>query len=121
MRAVFDTNILIDYLLGNKAAAKEIARYSSAAISIVTFMEVLVGCKSAEEQRKVKSFLSRFELIQLDLEIAELAVNLRKTRNIKLPDAVIWASAKKHEALLITRNSKDFSKEEPDIRLPYRV
>lgn len=43
MKAVFDTNILIDYLIGNLLAKKEIEQYQSPQISIITKMEILVG------------------------------------------------------------------------------
>lgn len=43
MKALFDTNILIDYLNGIAAAKKELDLYESRAISIVTWMEVMSG------------------------------------------------------------------------------
>ena len=51
MKAVFDTNILIDFLNGVEAAAKEIALYDDRAISVITQMEILVGVDGAEEER----------------------------------------------------------------------
>ena len=41
--ALFDTNILIDYLNGVEAARTELGRYSDKAISLITWMEVMVG------------------------------------------------------------------------------
>ncbi|WP_197062049.1 PIN domain-containing protein [Rickettsia hoogstraalii] len=43
MKATFDTNILIDYLLGNLSARREISLYNNPQISIITKMEILVG------------------------------------------------------------------------------
>lgn len=43
MKALFDTNVLIDFLAGIPQARGEIDRYDDAAISIVTWMEVLIG------------------------------------------------------------------------------
>jgi len=43
VKALFDTNILIDYLRGIEASRTELDRYEDKAISIVTWMEVLVG------------------------------------------------------------------------------
>ena len=40
--AFFDTNILIDFLQGRDAAREEFSRYDDLAISIVTWMEVMV-------------------------------------------------------------------------------
>lgn len=42
VRPLFDTNILIDYLGGVALARDELARYREPAISIVSWMEVLI-------------------------------------------------------------------------------
>ncbi|MER8824178.1 hypothetical protein NKH70_31290 [Mesorhizobium sp. M0991] len=41
--ALFDTNILIDYLNAVPRACEEIERFESRAVSIITWMEVMVG------------------------------------------------------------------------------
>ncbi len=107
MKAVFDTNILIDYLVGDLLAKKEIEQYQSPQISIITKMEILVGMTDNEEI--IKEFLNGFNIIPLNDEIAEIAVNIRKENKIKIPDAIIWATAKYTDSLLITRNTKDLS------------
>ena len=83
MKAVFDTNILIDYLIGNLLAKKEIEQYQSPQISIITKMEILVGVTDNEEI--IKEFLNGFNIIPLNDEIAEIAVNIRKENKIKIP------------------------------------
>jgi hypothetical protein len=40
---------------------------------------------------------------------------------MRLPDAIIWASAKSENALLVSRNSKDFPADAPGVRMPYSV
>lgn len=119
MRALFDTNILIDYLAGIEAAKSEIAQFKVKTISIITWMEVLVGVKEAEMLLIVKNFLNTFLLVPLDSDIAELAVEIRRTHRIKLPDAIIWATAEKTNSFLVTRNIKDFPKDLPLVRVPY--
>jgi hypothetical protein len=44
MKALFDGNILIDYLSDIAAAKKEFQLYESRAISVATWMEVMVDC-----------------------------------------------------------------------------
>ena len=44
---------------------------------------------------------------------------IRRDRRVKLPDAVIWATARAESALLVTRNTKDFPRDDPGIRVPY--
>lgn len=120
MKALLDTNILIDYLNGIDAAREEIRRYEVPLISTITWMEVMVGT-SKDERQAVQSFLSRFIQINIDAEVAEIAVSIRRKFKIRLPDAIIWASAKRENALLISRNTKDFPADSPGVRAPYRV
>lgn len=120
MKALLDTNILIDYLNGVAAARDEIARYDSPMISPITWMEVLVGALD-HERDAVRGFLSRFVQVAIDATVAERAVSLRRTCGLRLPDAIIWASAHCEDALLVTRNTKDFPTDAPNVRIPYRL
>ena len=120
MKALFDTNILIDYLNGIDAARQEIARYEHPSISLITWMEVLVGT-AAEEEPIVREFLHRFQVLDIDQAVAEQAITLRKVRRIKLPDAIVQATALVAGMVLITRNTKDFPEDEAGIRVPYRL
>ena len=43
VKALFDTNILVDYLNAVPQARTELRRYEAKAVSIVTWMEVMVG------------------------------------------------------------------------------
>ena len=120
MRALFDTNILIDYLNGVEAAKAEIARYGRPAISVISWIEVLAGTKPGVET-ETRKFLSSFERIELTEKIAERAVALRRAAKMRVPDAIILATARVQNLLLVTRNTKDFAAEEPGIRVPYRI
>ncbi len=118
VKALFDTNILIDFLNAIPQAREELALHLDKAISIVTWMEVLVGAPPTVEQA-TRDFLADFDVIGLEGPIAERAVTLRQTHRIKLPDAIIWASAQETGCLLITRNRKDFPHSDPSVRIPY--
>ena len=120
VKALFDTNILIDYLRGIEAARSEIRRYDSRAISIVTWMEVMVGAQASVETA-TKGFLEGFSLIPLGPRVAERAVVLRRDHKIKLPDAIVWASAQVEDRLLVTRDTKGFPPDDPGVRMPYVV
>lgn len=119
MKALFDTNILIDYLEGSEAAQVELARYRQPLISIVTWMEVLAGVRNEAEGDVVEMFLRDFRIVEVNRSIAREATEIRKTARLRLPDALIWASARHESALLVTRNTRDFPKDEPGIRIPY--
>jgi predicted nucleic acid-binding protein len=118
VKALFDTNILIDYLNAVPAARTELQRYADKAVSIITWMEVMIGV-DRDLEAATRSFLDGFEIIGVDRQIAERAVSLRRRRRIKLPDAVIWATAQAHSMLLVTRNTSDFPVDDPGIRAPY--
>ncbi len=120
MKTLFDTNILIDYIKGVPETRNIFITYPAPMISIVTWIEVMVGVNDMVNQELVKDFFLRFHIVNIDQKISEITVSLRKQHKIKLPDALIWASAKAHNATLITRNTKDFSEKEPDIYYPYQ-
>jgi len=117
---LFDTNILIDYLSGIPQARVEMERYSNRAISIITWMEVMAVATSADE-KQTRAFLLTFTILTLTSEVAEHAVSLRRERKIKLPNAIIQATAHVEDRLLITRNTRDFPARDPDIRIPYKL
>lgn len=118
--ALFDTNILIDYLNGIEQAKTELDRYSDKAISLITWMEVMVGA-TPDTEGIMRDFLSGFVNLPIDEPVAGVAVALRKKHKINLPDAIVWATAQVHGRLLVTRNTKDFLSDEPGIRVPYRI
>lgn len=120
VRPLFDTNILIDFLNGIPQARDEMARYRERCISIITWMEVLVGAKS-DVERRTRDYLGTFSVLPLDDKVADRAVALRREHGIRLPDAIVWATADVHALLLITRNTKDFAPDAPGIRVPYKL
>lgn len=121
MRALLDTNILIDYLGGIEAAREEIARHDGPLISSITWMEVLVGAFDDREMARLRWFLSGFGRVAIDDRVSELAVAIRREHRIRLPDAIIWASARSIGGLLVTRNTKDFPAGAPGVRVPYSI
>jgi predicted nucleic acid-binding protein len=120
VRPLFDTNILIDYLGGIAPAREELARYREPAISIVSWMEVLIGA-AAEVEPGTRRFLSRFTIVEIDRAVAERAVLVRRSSRMRLPDAIIQASAEVHAMLLVTRNTRDFDATSPSVRVPYSL
>ena len=120
MIAVFDTNIVIDALNGVPAADTEYANYERVLISRVTWIEVLVGAE--DDEVRLREFLENyFEIMPLDLAVSEAAVRLRREHRLRLPDAVIWATALTNDATLVTRNTRDFSPAWSGIRMPYAL
>jgi predicted nucleic acid-binding protein len=118
--AVFDSCILIDYLNDIEAARVELALHNGPAISIVSWIEVLAGAPDAA-QAATRSFLSRFTILDITTEIAEAAVAIRRKNRLRLPDAIIMATAMSRDMTLVTRDEKGFGLHFPNVRIPYRL
>jgi predicted nucleic acid-binding protein len=121
MKAVFDTNVLIDFLQGVSKAKALLQDYEEPLISRITWMEVLAGALNTPEEKVVRAFLAGFHLAEIDCAVAEEAIRLRSDRRLRLPDAIILATARVHKCLLITRNTRDFKSTWPEIREPYKL
>ena len=120
MIAVFDTNIVIDYLNGEVQAKDTIEKYTQIAISVITYIEVMAGVKEVYK-REVEEFLNSFQVLSFNEKITSDIVKIKNTLKIKLPDAIILATARKNKAVLVTRDFKDFSKNQKDIIIPYKL
>ncbi len=107
---VFDTNTLINFLQGNP----ELRRFSGSVIylSLISVIEFL-SFSNLEEDDKVLlfEFIKDIEIVDLnysDIELINLITNIRVANKLKLPDAIIAATALYKSATLITKD-KDFS------------
>ncbi len=122
-KVLLDTCILIDFFNGLDGAAREIDSYPDRAISIITWIEVMVGTNTSTETN-TRSYLAKMPVLSLDNAVAEKAVALRKSRfiagkkNLKIADASILATAQVSERILVTRNTKDFPADDPGIHVP---
>ena len=108
MIALFDSNIVIDYLNGIPQAAAELAQYKQAFISPITWVEAQVKAPLGLEDATRQAIDANFKRIELDEAILLESLKLRRTHRMKLPDAMIWASARVNGWQLVTRNTKDF-------------
>jgi hypothetical protein len=118
---LYDTNILIDHLNGLVKATEELRRTSDPAISVITWIEVMTGASSPEEEGVLRSFLLNFESLPISGAVAERAAVVRREMKIKMPDAIILATAEVAGRELVTRNSKDFPAGMRGVRVPYKV
>ena len=121
LRAILDSDVLIDFLQGREEAQQEFRNYEKWEISVITWMEVMSGVESKDEVKECRNFLDGLVVHPLIGRVAEEAVLLRRKFRLRLPDAVIWATAREQGCLLVTRNSRDFPKDEPGIRIPYAI
>lgn len=119
MKAVMDSDVLIDFLQGDTRAAEEVERYDDLLCSVISWMEVMSGADSEAEKAAARGLFDSVRVIELSSRIAHRAVEARSKHRLKLPDAVIWATADNEGCILVTRNTKDFDKDHPMVRIPY--
>ena len=100
---IVDTDILIDAGRKDDAAIDCLDRSEQRtrlAISVVTQMELVVGCRNKQELRELEKFLQRFEVFKLTERISDQAVGLlqryRLSHGLLIADALIAATALEH-------------------------
>jgi predicted nucleic acid-binding protein len=109
-KALIDSNIIIYASKGLVDMEALTLAYPKLYISVITYVEVLgYAFESEEEEAFVLAVLDEIPIIELSKEIAKRAIAYRKKRKIKLPDALILATARHLEAALLSRNLKDFT------------
>ena len=108
MVALIDSNIVIDYLKGIPQAAAELAQFKQAYISPITWVQVQVKAPPGLEQATREAIDANFKRIELNDATLLESLALRRGHRLKLPDALIRASARVNGWQLVTRNTKDF-------------
>jgi len=112
---IIDTDILIDEGRGISDAADLLNRLESnsiLAISVVTQMELTVGCRNKAEQRDLAKFLRRFQVLSITSDISDSAIELLQQYNLShgllIADALIAATAMTLGEPFATKNQRDF-------------
>jgi len=112
---VVDTDILIDAGRNIEQALACLQKYECQAIltvSIITKMELVVGCRDKRELHNTEKFLRRFRLLNLNENISEKADNLllqyRLSHGLLIADALIAATAITWDYSLISKNQRDY-------------
>jgi len=121
MKAIIDPDVLIDYLQGLPVAKEESARYRAPHHPFISFTELMGGPRTSAEKRAVEGLLASMKKVELSDSVARRTVELRQSLRLKLPDAVVLASAEIEGCILVTRNIRDFPANDPRVRFPYAI
>jgi predicted nucleic acid-binding protein len=112
MEIILDTNILIEILKNNKKTIEEVEQYHIHHISSITAMELFYGAFNKEELQKLKKFIALFNIIPLNENISNTAVDLvyeySKSHSLDIPDSLIASTAINAKIPLLSYNKKDF-------------
>lgn len=104
-KVLLDTDVLIDHLHGTQTLSP---RLTGSSYSSISRAELYSG--TGAEEQIIDRLLDQFEEIPVDREIAEEAGRIRRETNIRLPDALIAATARLSKVPVHTRNVNDFKK-----------
>lgn len=110
---LIDSNAVIDFCNGKLPLAGRELLFSivQPKISVITHIEVFGFPEiSRTEEKLLNDFVSIALIYPLDIDVAKKSIEIKKKARIKLPDAVIAATALIHGLVLISRNLADFDK-----------
>ena len=117
--ALFDSNIII-YLSKREISLSFLDQFDDHYISVITYMEVLgYRFRDVKEEKFIKEMLGVFRILYIDQKIADMVIQIRREVRIRLPDAIIAATAKTTNLYLVTRNIEDFKKVKVQITNPF--
>jgi predicted nucleic acid-binding protein len=112
---IVDTDILIDAGRGVVEAVtcfQNMKASSSLTISIITQMELMVGCANKAELQTIENFLKQFSIIKIDQTVSDKAVDLlrsyRLSHGLLIADSLIAATAIVWNYPFITKNQRDY-------------
>lgn len=108
-RFLLDTNAVVSLLAGNRTLANQLDQAEYVGISVISYLEFLAFDGLSDSDRACfVSFCDRVEIVALthdDSGLIELALDLRRRHRLKLPDAIIGATALARQAILLTNDS----------------
>jgi predicted nucleic acid-binding protein len=112
---LIDTDILIDAARNIDDALnclQNVEQQAFSAVSSVTQMELIVGCRNKSELRALDHFLERFEIISISEQISNKAIDLLKQYRLRhglhIADALIAATAIVTNIQFISKNQRDY-------------
>lgn len=113
MNYLLDTNVVINYLDGSlPVSGMQLLNTivdDAPMISIITKMETLgYNFTSNDEQTTLETFINGSTILDLNNDIVNKTIDIKKGKKIKLPDAIIAATAIVYDLVLVSRNISDF-------------
>ena len=105
-RYLLDTNAIIYLLAGTHEVTKHIQHATWLGISVISQLEFLsFSGLSNEDQQLFADFIAHVDVVSLEAQQTALlaaVIDIRRTYGLKLPDAIIAATAQHYRATLIS-------------------
>ena len=111
IRYLLDTNAVISLLKGNEFIEQQLISSNWIGLSVISILEFLAyPLLSSNDRTLLKKLINRVEVIGIvnDFNTLEYIASFKKRTRLKLPDAIIAATAMQQQAILIT-NDKHFT------------
>ena len=110
---LIDSNVIIEFLIGSLPAAGskwliETVNKQEHCISPINQIEVLGYNGDPKEMRRAEEFIKGSKSMPIDEQVIAKTISIKRQKKIKLPDAVIAATALTYGLTIVTRNEKDF-------------
>jgi hypothetical protein len=112
---LFDTDVLIDAGRGVHEARRALQaarKRGTVALSAVSEMELIVGCRNKRELAALTASLQAFVSVPVDARVSRQAVALLRTYRLShgllIPDALIAATALAESIPLVSKNQRDY-------------
>jgi predicted nucleic acid-binding protein len=112
---LIETTILVDLLRGQEAAITWVNSVSlqDRWVSVITYLELLAGCRNRREQRTVAREMRHYQLLHLTEETSRTALawfeRFHLSHGVGVLDSLIGATALTHHLILATLKTKHFA------------
>lgn len=113
-RYLIDSNIISDYFSENLTKGfldfLDPIIAEGPCLSVISQIELLSWKADLGIETLIKEFIADSQIVDLKPEIISSCIEIRRSYPIKTPDAIIAATASVEDLILITKNTKDFSR-----------
>lgn len=121
MTALFDTGLLLDYLQGERRAARALEAHEHRAISVITWLE-LMAIAPEEQREETRGFLYSFERLSISEATADEALRLMRGHSgLTFQRALTWATARVNQLSFVTTEIGPAAKHDPLVIVPYQA
>jgi len=106
--AFIDTNILIGYFGGEPSIKSLLEGYTELKLPAVAYAEFMTGIKTERDEAVFSDIIKQlFDIVHTNDDICLETARIRRNWRLKLPDAMIYATARVGGGVLVTRD-RDF-------------